>query len=166
MRLEVGRIVAVQGLHGELRVLMDDPSIPLEGRILQVEGEEAQRRVEKARPWKVGAIVALTGVTGRGEAERLVGRRLFGEDRERPGLSEGRYYVHDLIGCDVSDETGRLLGTLKAVEPKPAQDIWVAEGPEGTYLIPAVRATVLSVDLKARRITVRGGGVLGPDAAG
>ncbi len=166
MRPEVGRIVAAQGLRGELRVLMDDPSIPLAGRSLQVEGEKAERRVERERPWKAGAFVSLSGVTSRSEAERLVGRRLYGDDRERPALGEGRFYVQDLIGCDVFDETGRLLGCLQAVEPKPAQDIWVAEGPEGTYLIPAVRATVLAVDPQARRITVRGGGVLGPDTPG
>ncbi len=166
MRLEVGRIVAAQGLRGELRVLMDDPSIPLEGRSLQVEGEQTERRVEKERAWKAGAFVTLSGVTSRSEAERLVGRRLFGDDAGRLALGEGRFYVQDLIGCDVFDETGRLLGSLRAVEPKPAQDIWVAEGPEGSYLIPAVRATVLAVDPQARRITVRGGGVLGPDTAG
>ena len=165
MRLEVGRIVAAQGLHGEVRVLMDDPSIPLAGRSLQVEGEQAERRVERERPWKAGRVIALSGVAGRGEAELLVGRHLFGDDVGRPELGENRYYVHDLIGCDVRDENGRLLGRLQAVEPKPAQDIWVAEGPLGTYLIPAVRATVLAVDPQARRITVRGGGVLGPDAA-
>ncbi len=166
MKLEVGRIVAAQGLRGELRVLMDDPSIPLAGRSLQVEGEDGERRVDAERPWKAGAILALSGVTSRSDAERLVGRRLLGDDQGRPELGEGQFYVHDLIGCDVFDEAGRLLGSLQAVEPKPAQDIWVAEGPKGTYLIPAVRATVLAVDPQARRITVRGGGVLGPDTAG
>ena len=166
MKLEVGRIVAAQGLRGEIRVLMDDPSIPLAGRTLQVEDEDGERRVLKERPWKAGAILSLSGVTSRGDAERLVGRRLFGDDRGRPKLGEGRFYVDDLVGCDVFDEAGRLLGRIRAVESKPAQDMWVAEGPEGTYLIPAVRATVLAVDPQARRITVREGGVLGPDTAG
>jgi 16S rRNA processing protein RimM len=166
VRLEVGRIVAAQGLHGEMRVLMGDPSIPLADRTLQVEGEGTGRRVERARPWRAGAIISLFGVRSRSEAERLIGRRLYGDEEGRPELGEGRFYVHDLIGCDVLDEEGRLLGRVNDVEPKPAQDIWVVEGPLGTYLIPAARAIVLAVDLQARRITVRGGGVLGPDTAG
>lgn len=166
MKLEVGRVVAVQGLQGEVRVLMDDPSIPLAGRSMQLEGEAAERRVVRARPWKAGAILSLSGIESRDAAEAIVGRRLYGTGDERPALPEGRFYVHELIGCEVFDESGRLLGTLTGVEPKPAQDIWIAEGSLGTYLIPAVRATVLAVDPQARRITVRGGGVLGPDTAG
>ena len=166
MRLEIGRIVAAQGLRGEVRVLMEDPGLELVGRRFEVDGEAQALRVTGQRPWKAGAIVGFAGVEDRAGAERLVGRTLFGEEEDRPRLAEGRFYVHELVGCEVFDEAGRLLGRLAGVDPRPAQDIWRAEGPDGVYLIPAVRATVLAVDLPARRITVRGGGVLGPDAAG
>jgi 16S rRNA processing protein RimM len=148
-----------------VRALLWDEAVRLEGRALYLEGEEEPRQVLAVKAWKAGAILALSGVTSRSEAERLAGRRLFSDSGRLPALDAGRYYVHELVGCLVCDEQGTELGTLRDVEPNPAQDVWIAEGPSGRYLIPAVRATVLSIDLAARRITVRGGGVLGPDAA-
>jgi len=165
VRLEVGRIAAAHGIRGEVRVLLEDPDIPLDGRTLCVEGEDSPRRVLRMRPWKAGAILALEGLTDRSAAETLQGRGLYTDSEGLPSLEGDRYYVHELIGFSVEDEQGTVLGEIRAVEPRPAQDLWVAEGERGTYLIPAVRATVLSVDRLGRRITVRGGGVLGPDTA-
>jgi 16S rRNA processing protein RimM len=166
VRLEVGRIAAVHGIRGEVRVELWDPEIPHAGRELYLEGEDRPRKVIGVKPWKAGAILALEGIATRTEAERFPGKRLYGESASAPRLGTGRYYVHDLIGCEVFDEQGERLGEVQAVEARPAQDLWIAEGPKGRFLIPAVHATVLSVDLAERRITVRGGGVLGPDAAG
>ncbi|MDA8344054.1 MAG: ribosome maturation factor RimM [Thermaerobacter sp.] len=165
MRLEVGRIAAAHGIHGELRVEVWDPEIPLKGRELYLEGDDEPRRVLGVKNWKAGAILALEGIVSRNEAEGLAGRRLYGEASQAPSLGAGRFYVHELVGCLVYNEQEELLGTLQDVQAGPAQDLWIAEGPSGRYLIPAVRATVLAVDLIQRRITVRGGGVLGPDAA-
>ncbi len=165
MKLEVGRIAAAHGIRGEVRVTLWDPEIPQEGRPLYLEGEDEPRRVLGVKAWKAGAILALEGIATRDAAERLAGRRLYGETSQAPSLGAGRFYVHDLVGCAVYDEEQTLLGTLQDVLGGPAQDVWVAEGPKGRYLIPAVHATVVAVDLPGRRITVRGGGVLGPDAA-
>lgn len=162
----MGRIAAAHGIRGEVRVELWDGDIPLLGRELYLEGEEQPRAVLGVKGWRAGAILALAGMTSRTEAERVAGKRLYGETSQAPALQSERYYVHELVGCAVFDEQGDLLGTLQDVEPKPAQDLWIAKGPKGRYLIPAVRATVLAVDLEGRRITVRGGGVLGPDAAG
>jgi ribosomal 30S subunit maturation factor RimM len=36
-----------------------------------------------------------------------------------------------------------------------ANDVWVADGPEGEVLIPALKDVVGEVDLSARRVIVR-----------
>jgi 16S rRNA processing protein RimM len=37
-------------------------------------------------------------------------------------------WVHELIGCEVRDTTGRALGTVTGVEANPAHDLLVLNG--------------------------------------
>lgn len=164
MRRVVGRVIAAHGVRGEVRILPEDADADLTGRTV-LAGSFGEFEVLRQRSHPRGRILQLRSVTDRSAAEALVGQELSAESDSAPMLQEGRFYVHEILGLRVLDEEGAEIGRITGVEPKPAHDIWVAQGPDGTYLIPAVRATVLEVDRELGRITVRGGGVLGPDAA-
>lgn len=71
---------------------------------------------------------------------------------ETPGLV---YKTADLDGCQVVTETGELLGVLKDVYPTGANDVFVVRNETREYLIPALKAVVLDIDLAARKILVR-----------
>ena len=73
---------------------------------------------------------------------------------ELPALEEDAYYVFELVGLDVEEESGRSLGTVADVLPRPAND--VLELDSGLSL-PLVEDCVLSVDLEAGRIVVAPG---------
>lgn len=161
----VGRVIAVHGLKGEVRVAPEDPSADLTGRTVYLGTGVSPIRVLRQRNHPRGRLLVLEGISDRTAAEALVGTEIRADAEDAPALPEGRYYVHELMGLSVYDEDGQELGRITAVEEKPAHDIWVAQGPKGTYMIPAVRATVLAVDRELGRITVRGGGVLGPEPA-
>jgi 16S rRNA processing protein RimM len=66
-----------------------------------------------------------------------------------------------LDGCEVVTEDGESLGLLKDVYPTGGNDVFVVRrasadaASEKEYLIPALKDVVLSIDLPARRITVR-----------
>ncbi|HRY28979.1 MAG TPA: PRC-barrel domain-containing protein [Elusimicrobiota bacterium] len=64
------------------------------------------------------------------------------------------YRVSDLDGCHVVTESGEVLGTLKDVYPTGANDVFVVVGAR-EYLIPAMKETVLEIDVSAKRILVR-----------
>lgn len=164
MRLAVGRIVSAHGVRGEVRIVPVDPEADLTGREVEAPGL-GSFEVVRQRTHPRGRILALRGVSDRDAAERLIGVELAAESETAPALPDGRFYVHDLIGLTVYDESGQELGRITEVEEKPANDVWIARGPAGTYLIPAVHAAVLQIDLRDGRITVRGGGVLGPETA-
>lgn len=164
MTLLVGRIVAAHGVRGEVRIVPVDKEVDLTGREVQAPGL-GTFAILRQRSHPRGRILALSGVFDRDAAERLIGVELSAESDTAPTLPDGRFYVHDLIGLTVYDENGQELGRITDVEEKPANDVWIAQGPSGTYLIPAVHAAVLGVDLRDGRITVRGGGVLGPETA-
>lgn len=91
------------------------------GRLLEV---RAARRLpggggDRLARW----IVAFAGVTDRAGAEALRGAML----RAAPLHEEGVLWVHELIGAEVADTTGRRLGRIAAVEANPASDLLVLE---------------------------------------
>lgn len=74
--------------------------------------------------------------------------------RELPKPEEGEYYVFQLVGLEVEEEGGRMLGTVTEVSPGVAND--VLELDTGLAL-PMVDACVRQVDLERRRILVAPG---------
>ena len=70
-------------------------------------------------------------------------------------LKENEYFIADLIGISVEDETGVLLGELEDVIETGANDVYQIRMTDGReLLLPAIRQCVLSVDIEAGRMRV------------
>ena len=82
------------------------------------------------------------------------GARLEVPRAELPPTAEGEYYTFELIGLEVVEEGGRVLGRVEGVQPGPANDaLDLGNG----LLLPLVGACVLAVELEAGRILVAPG---------
>ena len=57
-------------------------------------------------------------------------------------LAPGRWYVADLIGCEVRDaDTGKVYGVVTSVDRPGPQDIYTVKAPNGKeYMFPGVDA--------------------------
>jgi 16S rRNA processing protein RimM len=122
--LEVGRIVKPHGLRGEVivqlvtdRVERLDPGTTLESPV-------GPLRVEHSRPHQNRWIVGFEGVGSRTAAEALHGVVLEAAPLDDPGT----LWIHELIGSDVYDRAGAVLGRVTAVEANPASDLLVLGG--------------------------------------
>ena len=73
---------------------------------------------------------------------------------ELPEPAAGEYYVFQLVGLEVEEEGGEVLGKVAEVAPGVAND--VLELDTGLAL-PLVEACVREVDLERRRILVAPG---------
>lgn len=121
-----------------------------------------------ARWWKTGArflaggtpveVVAHRTSSGRPvikvEPPAARGALLEVEREALPPTEEDEYYAFELVGLEVVEETGRALGTVKAVAPGVANDVLELDG---GVLLPMVEDCVRSIDLEARRIVVAEG---------
>ena len=76
------------------------------------------------------------------DAARALRGQVFYFDRNDATLPAGRWYVADLIGCEVRDaDTGKVYGTVTSVDHPGAQDIYTVKSPSGKeYLFPGVDA--------------------------
>jgi len=110
--LEVGRIVAAQGLRGELRVnpLSDFPerfTKPGPRWLRNRQGQVQETRLLSGRqlPGRELYVIRLEGVDDRTAAEAVVGQELLVPADDRPTLAPGEFHLLDLLGLEV-----RLLG--------------------------------------------------------
>ena len=92
----------------------------------------------------------LFGVDTRNDAEALRNARLQ-VDRGDIRLPEGTYYVSDLIGLHVSDESGNVLGVLKDVFQYGAADVYAVSG-EKPFSFPALKDVIVQVDISGGKM--------------
>lgn len=68
-------------------------------------------------------LVAFAGVARREDADALRGQVL-----QAPPLDvEGALWVHDLVGSELFDPSGSVVGRVEAVEANPASDLLILE---------------------------------------
>jgi 16S rRNA processing protein RimM len=125
-------------------------------RVFAARGPGALRalRVASARGMADRTLLHFEGIDDREEAARLAGCYLLVPIAETPPLPPGRCYVFELIGLAVTTEEGRVLGSIVEVVENPANDVWVARGPSGEFLIPAVDAIVRKIDVPGGRVVI------------
>lgn len=155
-RICVGAIAGAFGVRGEVRLksfttMPDD--IASYGPLWSEDGKRSFTvRLSRAVTGGLGA--RLSGVETREQAEALKGVTLWADRDKLPALPDDEFYHTDLIGLDVYDAGGVLIGKVRAVYDHGAGDILEIFGPgrKQTLLLPFTRAFVPTVDIAARRI--------------
>lgn len=156
--LVLGEIVGVFGIRGELRIFLhhrESDTLREEREVWLVSPTGERRKAQMVvRPGAGKRILAkVRGIDTPEAAETLVGRAIHIARPALPPTEEGEYYIHDLIGMAVEDETGRSLGMLEDVVPG-ARDVWVIDTGDEPLFVVAEPEAIHKVDLANRRIVV------------
>lgn len=157
--LEAGQFVTTHGVVGELKLYpwADGPEFiaGLSRLYLSPQGG-APLELERVRPHKGMCIVKLRGVDSL-DAARAYIQKVAYFARADAALPEGRFFVQDIIGCEVRDAgTGAVYGTVRDVTHPAACDIYTVETPQGgTVLFPAVAEFLGELCPQQGYVTVR-----------
>lgn len=153
-RICVGAIAGAFGVQGEVRLksFCTEPADIASYGPLYDESGTRRFSVKLTRPLSGGLGARISGVTKKEEADALKGVQLFADRDRLPRLPDDEFYHADLIGLEVRDTGGALLGRVRAVQNHGAGDILDVSGPTGELLIPFTLAAVPTVDLVAGRI--------------
>lgn len=155
-RICVGAIAGAFGVQGEVRLksFCAEPAAIADYGPLSDEAGERSFTLVLERPVKGGFAARIEGVRTREAAEALRGVSLFAGRDALPSLPDDEFYHADLIGLEVLDTGGRVLGRVSAVHNHGAGDFLEITGPElrAPVLLPFTRAAVPTVDLAAGRI--------------
>ena len=172
--LTLARVLRPWGRHGEVaaEILTDFPErLASLAEVWLADGSGAQRRASivacrlpaKARGRGRQAIFQFAGVSTISEAEKLRGLEIQVPLSERVALPAGRYYISELVGCEVWEENAAArLGTVREVQSlaeagERAAEAWVlsVETAQGELLVPLAAEICTRVDIATQRIEVR-----------
>ncbi len=152
-RICVGAISGAFGVRGEVR-LKSFCAVPEAIADYGPLGTEDGRsfRITLTRPVAGGLGARLSGVTDKDAADALRGTRLYVDRDKLPAPADDEYYHSDLIGLEVRDTGGVLLGRVSAVHNYGADDLLEVQGAGESVLLPFTQAVIPTVDLAAGRI--------------
>jgi len=119
-------------------------------------------RVSGVRMQGNAVVARWQGCDGPEAAQQLRGWRVAVSRAQFPPLPEGQFYWADLVGLQVVNRQGSMLGLVRALRSTGAHDVLEvqAAAPAGSpgvaaqLLIPLVDAYVDGVDLQGRCIRV------------
>ena len=116
--------------------------------------EQAHGRAVVVTEGTAGQITAkLSGVNDRDQAQALRGAQVSVPRSELPQRDDKDFYRADLIGCEVANLAGTVLGKVTHFVETPAQVLMVVRGEKERW-VPAVPKHLRRVDLQARRVVV------------
>lgn len=175
--IEVGRVIGAFGIKGWIRVqpFSADPKALFSSRRWFIQPPERPGpkavgavlppllRITQAKDQGDDVVAAAQELPDRNAAEAMKGARIFIARSSFPTAGEGEYYWIDLIGLQVVNRAGELLGRVTDLLDTGAHSVLCVQKPDAApdapldqreRLIPFVAAYVDDVNLAERRITV------------
>jgi 16S rRNA processing protein RimM len=167
--LTLARILRPWGRRGEVaaEILTDFPERLSSLREVWLTGRRTAPRRADINSCHIHlgqAIFHFAGIQTISDAETLRGLEVQVPLEARASLGQGRYYISDLIGCQVWEEgataaLGAVLDVQRAGEESrgalPESWILVVGAPADELLIPLAAEICTRIDMGARRIEVR-----------
>ena len=147
-RVTVGTVGKPHGLDGTVVIHSetDNPARFVAGASLQLDSGLALT-VRKVRTGGGILLVSFDGIDDRDGAENLRGRTMWIDPAERRPLQDDEFWPEDLVGLEVRDPSGALIGSVADVDADAPQTLLTVSTAEGEFMVPLVTALVPRVEL-------------------
>lgn len=156
---QVGIITGTHGLRGEVKVFptTDDKErfLDLDRVLIDAGGELVEQKVQYCKFFKQFVFVKFEGIDDINDVEKYKRCPLMVTREDAIPLEEDEYYVADLLGLTIVDDSGITIGTLENVIETGANDVYEVKTTEGgIVLLPAIKDCILDVDMEEGIILV------------
>jgi 16S rRNA processing protein RimM len=136
-------------------VLTDFPERLTPGKEMAAGPRHIPVQIRSVRGHDQALLIAFQDYDTPEQASELRNQILYTSAADEPALGEGEYYHHEMLGMQVFDEEGNLLGVLGDILETGANDVYVVRpenGPE--ILLPAIDEVILEISLKKKAMRV------------
>ncbi len=157
--LEVGKVVTVHGIKGEIRIypLCDTPEFLCSFKTLYLDANGTNSiKPHSMRIHKNIVVAKIDGYDSIEQSRAFIGK-IFYINRDDAKLKKGSYFIDDLIGLNVINiETNEVIGTVQDVTNGTAQDLYYIRLTNGEIrMIPAVKQFIKKIDLEKKEVTIQ-----------
>ncbi|MBQ8194032.1 MAG: 16S rRNA processing protein RimM [Oscillospiraceae bacterium] len=155
--LEIGKIVATQGIRGEVRAqyYCDSAEVLCDFDTLYFDRGRTEIHVSRAYPHKNIVVMKIDGIDTIEQAQPYIGKILY-MDRDDAELEEGLYFIQDIIGLTVKDvDTGVVYGKITDVYQNGASDVYSIKKDGGELMFPCIDEVVIKTDIEGGEMLIR-----------
>lgn len=156
--LIVGKVRRPHGVHGEVvaEVYTDFPDHFKPEHALYVGERHTKVIITSQRFHNEGMLLGFAGINTPEEAGKFRNQILSITVSQAPVLPEGEYHHFELLGLEVIDPEGKLLGHLTEILVTGANDVYVVTDENGgELLLPAIPEVIINIDQDARKMTAK-----------
>ena len=148
--IEAGEIVNTHGVRGDVKMLswLDGPEDMCGFSRCRIGGKDYA--LQSCRVQGTCDLLKLSGVDTMELAQALRGKTV---EIYREDVEDDVVFAAELVGMDVFSQ-GNPVGKLTDVLDYPGNQVYVVKGSR-EYMIPAVSAFILDVDMEANRMEVQ-----------
>ncbi len=151
--LQVGIISSTHGVRGEVKVYPTTDDVRrfkrLKEVILDTGKEQITLEIEAVKFFKQMVILKFKGIDNINDVEKYRQKSLYVTRKNAVRLSRDEYFIADLMGLKVIDESEVEIGTLREVMETGANDVYIIDMKDGReLLLPAIKQCVLQVDVE------------------
>lgn len=157
--ISIGKILNFHGVKGEAKLgyskNREEFLAQLKTVFVQFNGEYKEFEIVSLKFTPKCAIIKFKGIDSLNDILQYKGCLVFVEESAaREFLEEDEFLIDELVGLDVFDGETKV-GSVVGVSNNGASDLLsVKTLSKNICLVPFVKAIVLSVDIKARRIQI------------
>ncbi len=156
---QVGVISNTHGIRGEVKVFPTTDDVKrfrkLKTVLLQADTQNREMKIESVRFFKQFVILKFQGIDDMDAALLLKGKSLLVARKDAVRLSRDEYFIADLIGLEVFDESGERLGVITDVLQTGANDVYAVGMTDGReLLLPAIKECILKIDMEKHLVRV------------
>jgi len=155
----IGVILKPHGIKGEVKIepITPDPERfeALDEVYINNKHQTEVYLIEQVRFSGRFVYVKFEGIESRDAAEHIRDGEIFVDTEKLIKLKPNEFFIHDLIGCEVFDDSQRPIGKLIDIMQLSSNDIYVIKTEKGIeHLIPAIKDVIKNVDISNKRIII------------
>lgn len=156
---KVGEITTAHGVHGEVKVFptTDDVKRFKKAKSLLLDnGKEIKEvKLQSVKFFKQFVIIKFEGIDNMDDALTHKKCNLLVTRENAVKCEKDEYFIADLYGINVYDDSNNLVGIISNVYQTGANDVYEIEKEDKTtFLIPAIKECVLDVDVDNKTMKI------------